>query len=58
MQSNTLSKSKYVRGLQCHKSLWLLIKGNVIPKPPSELLKAIFKEGNKVGEIAQNLFPG
>ena len=58
MQSNTLSKSKYVRGLQCHKSLWLLMKGDVTPEPHSELSKAIFDEGNKVGKKAQELFPG
>ena len=53
-----LSKSQYLRGLQCHKSLWLLKKKKIKPRPPDEFLQAIFDEGTRVGEEAQKLFPG
>jgi hypothetical protein len=58
MNSNSLSKSKYIRGIRCHKSLWLKMKGNIEPTPNSELLSSILEEGTRVGEIAQELFPG
>jgi hypothetical protein len=58
MTSSLLSKSKYLRGLQCHKSLWLLKEDKIKPKTPSESLQLIFDEGTRVGEEAQKLFPG
>jgi hypothetical protein len=58
MSSFFLSKSKYLRGLQCRKSLWLTKEGKVKPKGPSESLQVIFDEGTRVGEEAQKLFPG
>ena len=57
MPSHFLSKSQYLRGLQCHKSLWLYKDGKIKPKTPSPSLKVIFDEGTRVGEIAQDLFP-
>ena len=58
MASPNLSKSQYLRGLQCHKSLWLLKENKIKPKAPSESLQVIFDEGTRVGEEAQKLFPG
>ena len=58
MASPNLSKSQYLRGLQCHKSLWLLKEDKIKPKAPSESLQVIFDEGTRVGEEAQKLFPG
>jgi hypothetical protein len=58
MRIAPLSKSQYIRGLQCHKSLWLLKGKKIKPKAPDEFLQAIFDEGTKVGEEAQKLFPG
>ena len=57
MPKHFLSKSKYLRGLQCHKSLWLLKEDKIKPKAPSEFLQVIFDEGTRVGEEAQKLFP-
>ena len=57
MPQHFLSKSKYLRGLQCHKSLWLLKEDKIKPKAPSESLQIIFDEGTRVGEQAQKLFP-
>ncbi|TDJ86729.1 DUF2779 domain-containing protein [Campylobacter volucris] len=51
------SKSKYTRGTQCAKSLWLQThKKDVLSKPDENAL-AKFSTGNKVGELACELFP-
>ena len=50
-----LSKSQYIRGLQCIKSLWLKkYKKDVLISTTSE---AIFETGNRIGELACELFP-
>jgi hypothetical protein len=53
-----LSKSLYIKGLQCHKCLYLNkyhpeLKDEITPQ-----LQAIFDSGTKVGILAQQLFPG
>ena len=53
-----LSKSLFIRGLQCHKSLYLQKyhperKGEV-----SDEQEALFQVGFEVGEYAKQLFPG
>jgi len=52
-----LSKSKYTRGVNCHKSLWLYVhkKDEQIY---SEATMAVFARGTCVGELAQQYFPG
>ncbi|MBI4677428.1 MAG: DUF2779 domain-containing protein [Elusimicrobia bacterium] len=53
-----LSKSKYIRGLQCHKSLWLYShRKDLIPEAPPAL-QLIFDQGHRVGELAWKRFPG
>ncbi|MCV3356036.1 DUF2779 domain-containing protein [Campylobacter sp. RKI_CA19_01122] len=50
------SKSRYTRGTQCAKSLWLkTYKDEVLSTPENTSDK--FKTGNKVGELACELFP-
>ncbi|HNX89837.1 MAG TPA: hypothetical protein PKH58_12210, partial [Paludibacteraceae bacterium] len=52
-----LSKSRYTRGCNCQKSLWLYVhkkEEQVIP----EATQAIFARGTSAGELAQNYFPG
>jgi len=58
MPSLTLSKSTYIRGLQCEKSLFLHKKHGDLRNPISESQQAIFDQGTSVGELAQQLFPG
>jgi hypothetical protein len=53
-----LSKSRYVRGLQCHKSLWLATYGESGLRHVSAEAEASFQQGNVVGELAQDIFPG
>src|SRR4030042_1636715 len=55
---HALSKSTFLRGLQCHKSLYLnrFHKGLRAPIDPST--QAAFDRGHDVGALAQRLFPG
>ncbi|RJX17074.1 MAG: DUF2779 domain-containing protein [Desulforudis sp.] len=52
-----LSKSQFIRGLQCPKSLWLYKYKPELRQEPDESLQAIFESGKEVGELAQKLFP-
>lgn len=58
MKSYSLSKSTYIRGLQCLKSLYLnKNRAYLRDKLPEEQL-AKFKRGHDIGKMAQKLFPG
>lgn len=58
MESYILSKSTYIRGLQCHKSLYLNRHRPYLRDKLSEEQLAKFARGHQVGKIAQQLFPG
>lgn len=53
-----LSKSLYIRGLQCTKSLWLKKYKKDVLTSPDGSAEAIFEAGNEVGALACELFPG
>lgn len=54
-----LSKSRFVAGLQCHKSLWWRFHERDAPElVPDPALKAVFDQGVEVGEVAHSHFPG
>ena len=53
-----LSKSLYLKGLQCDKALWLKKYKPEVLTPPDVQLQAVFETGNLVGEEACKLFPG
>jgi hypothetical protein len=53
-----LSKSQYTRGLQCHKSLWLLKNNPNLRAKPGTSQTNMFETGNRVGYLACQLFPG
>ena len=58
MKANSfISKSMYVRGLQCLKSLYLY-KYNPELREVDKSTQAVFDTGHKVGILAQQLFPG
>ncbi len=52
-----LSKSKYTRGINCQKSLWLYVHKNE-ERLVSEALQAVMSQGTSVGELACEYFPG
>ena len=53
-----LSKSLYIRGLQCHKSLYLHKYQPELRGEPTPELEALWKSGREVGDFARMLFPG
>jgi hypothetical protein len=53
-----LSKSQFIRGLQCMKSLWLLKNKPELRTLPDEAQQKIFDTGKDVGILAQQLYPG
>lgn len=53
-----LSKSQYVRGLQCHKSLWLHKHRSKLRQKTDAQSESLFEIGHTVGELACQLFPG
>ncbi len=53
-----LSKTKYLNGLQCKKLLWYIYnEPGVIPEPDEDT-KAVFDQGQLVGDYAKKLFSG
>lgn len=53
-----LSKSQFIRGRQCHKSLWLHRHRPELRDEISDAQEARFESGTEVGQLAQQLFPG
>ena len=58
MSNKFLSKSLYIRGLQCEKSLWLKKKKPEVLQAPDDSTQAVFDTGTSVGELACELFGG
>ncbi|MES2836808.1 MAG: DUF2779 domain-containing protein [Bacteroidota bacterium] len=53
-----LSKSTFIRGLQCEKSLYFYKNTQIKRDPISAEQKALFSRGTDIGKYAWNLFPG
>ena len=51
-----LSKSTFIRGCQCTKSLWLYKKHYKLRDQPTALQERIFMQGTDVGMLARQLF--
>ncbi|WP_019670809.1 DUF2779 domain-containing protein [Eudoraea adriatica] len=58
MKKHLLSKSTFLRGLQCEKSLYLYKHYYELKDEVSTQQQAIFDQGTEVGLLAQELFPG
>lgn len=56
--NHSLSKSRYTRGICCHKSLWLLTHCPELREEPDAATRARFQSGHEIGELAWRLFPG
>lgn len=52
-----LSKSTFIKGLQCEKALYLYKRHYNLRDEVSTQLQAIFSQGTNVGVLAQDLFP-
>ena len=57
MSKNRLSKSTFIRGLQCEKSLYLYKHHYRLKDPTPSSLQAVFDQGTNIGLLAQELFP-
>jgi hypothetical protein len=53
-----LSKSQYMRGLQCHKKLWLYKNKPELALTRDQTTLNRIETGFEVGELAKSLFPG
>ncbi|MCC7302841.1 MAG: DUF2779 domain-containing protein [Bacteroidia bacterium] len=58
MAQHLLSKSSFIRGVQCEKALYLSRHFPSLRDPLDEKRQAIFSRGHLVGEKARELFPG
>ena len=56
--STYLSKSLFIRGLQCHKSLYLHKRSPELRDEITGSQESLFQAGASVGELAKKLFPG
>lgn len=56
--STYISKSAFIKGIQCHKSLYLKKYHPELEDEISESQKSIFEKGTNIGLLAQELFPG
>src|SRR5688572_23884237 len=57
-KQHLLSKSTFIRSLQCQKSLYLYKNFPELRDTMSDEQQAIFDRGHNVGFLAQKLFPG
>src|SRR5665213_132688 len=58
MAPRSISKSRFIAGLQCEKRLWLEIYKRELADEIDEQTKAIFDQGHEIGVLAQSLYPG
>jgi hypothetical protein len=57
MPNSRLSKSTFIRGLQCEKSLYLYKHHYSLKDPTPPSLQSVFDQGTNIGLLAQELFP-
>ena len=57
MSSYSLSKSSFIKGLQCDKYLYLHKNNYKLKDPLKHSTQAVFDQGNQIGLLARSLFP-
>jgi hypothetical protein len=57
IKKSRLSKSTFIRGLQCEKSLYLYKHHYRLKDPTPPSLQTVFDQGTNIGLLAQDLFP-
>jgi len=58
MEKHVLSKSTFIKGIQCNKALYFNKHRKDLRASTPPQLQAIFAQGTSVGELACDLFPG
>jgi len=54
----TLSKTRFLSGLQCPKKLWTEVHARDLIPPVDPAIQSRFDQGHAVGSLAKRLFPG
>ena len=55
----TLTKSRFLAGVQCHKLLWWKVhEPDAVELQPDKVLQDLFDQGRLVGELATRSFEG
>ena len=57
LSKSVLSKSTFIRGLQCEKSLYLYKHHYTLKDPTPTSLQVVLDQGTNIGLLAQSLFP-
>ncbi|MBK1730184.1 hypothetical protein [Halorhodospira halophila] len=52
-----LSKSRFIAGWQCPLRLWYAVHEPWRATPPDPQLQAIFDQGHRLGQLAQQRYP-
>ena len=58
MARKYLSKSTFIKGIQCQKALYLHKFNSELADEISQQQEAVFQTGTNIGILAQGLFPG
>ena len=58
MARKYLSKSTFIKGVQCEKALYLHKFNSELADEISQQQQAVFQTGTNIGILAQELFPG
>lgn len=58
MKQHSISKSRFISGLQCEKLLWLDTHHRELADEVDEQTQFIFDQGHVIGELVQTIFPG
>ena len=54
-----LSKSRFTAGLQCARQLWWRVHEPDAPElVPDVVMRKLFEQGNRIGELARSYVPG
>ena len=56
MNQSTISKSQYLKGLQCPKALWFYRHRKDLKQPVDPATQALFDAGNELGELSKQYF--
>lgn len=56
--SNSISKSQFLKGIQCTKALWYYRNRKDLAKEVDEAQQAIFDRGTEIGKLAHQYFKG
>jgi len=57
-KTHNISKSQFLKGIQCSKALWFYRNRPELKSETDDAQQALFDEGNEIGQLAQTYFKG